>query len=148
MRYDEIRAHVEKVLRKEFDHRFAEIGENGPRATYTPDRFDAARTTLAEGADAFWKRMGKESAEHWLDLTAQSAGISRPELEADRAETLKLLHVGMRAVVDALEGQSKAVHSFDLLTPARTSQRPFWGLWRAWCGCAESGVGEDLVRSR
>ena len=76
MRYDEIRAHVEKVLRKEFHHRFAEIVEKGPRATYTPDRFDAARTTLAEGADAFWNRMGKENAEHWLDLTVDF----RPEV--------------------------------------------------------------------
>jgi hypothetical protein len=50
MRYDELRAHVEAVLRKEFEHRFAEIGEQGLRDTYTPDRFDAARAILAEGA--------------------------------------------------------------------------------------------------
>ena len=30
MRYDEIRAHVEGVLRRKFEHRFAEIGEEGP----------------------------------------------------------------------------------------------------------------------
>ena len=145
MRYDEIRAHVEKVLRKEFDHRIAEIGEKGPRATYTPDRFDAARTTLAEGADAFWKRMGRESAEHWLELTAQSAGISRPELEADRAETLKLLHVGMRAVVDAIEGQSRAVHSFDLVSPPEPSKGPSGATGGLGAGVSEVASGKTLA---
>ena len=145
MRYDEIRAHVEKVLRKEFDHRFAEIGEKGPRSTYTPDRFDAARTTLAEGADAFWKRMGNETAEHWLDLTAQSAGISRPELDADRAETLKLLHVGMRAVVDALEGQSKAVHSFDLVTLPEPSNGPSGASGGLGAGMPKAASGKTLA---
>lgn len=66
MRYDEIRAHVERVLRKEFEHRFAEIGEKGPRDTYTPDRFDAARTILAVGAEAYWKRLGEEGERVWL----------------------------------------------------------------------------------
>ena len=122
MRYDELRAHVEAVLRKEFEHRFAEIGEQGPRDTYTPDRFDAARAILAEGADAYWKRMGEEGKREWLGKVAQTAGISPDELEPDRAQTLKLLHVGMRAVVDALEGRTEAVHTFKLLSPPDTAK--------------------------
>ena len=122
MRYDELRTYVERVLRKEFEHRFAEIGEKGPRDSYTPDHFDAARTILAEGAEAYWKRMGEEGARDWLGKVAQTAGISPDELEPERAQTLKLLHVGIRAVVDALEGRTGAVHTFDLLDPPETAK--------------------------
>lgn len=124
MRYDELRAHVETVLRKEFEHRFAEIGEKGPRDAYTPDRFDAARAILAEGAEAYWKRTGEKGERDWLGKVAQTAGISPDELEPDRAQTLKLLHVGIRAVVDALEGRTEAVHAFDLLKPPQAANVP------------------------
>lgn len=40
MRYDEPRAHAEKVLRKEFGHRFAEIDEKGLRPTHTNGPFN------------------------------------------------------------------------------------------------------------
>jgi integrase len=122
MRYDEIRSHVERVLRREFEHRFAEIGEKGPRDTYTPDRFDAARAILAEGADAYWKRMGEEGNREWLGKVAQSAGISPNELEPDRVQTLKLLHAGIRAVVDSLESRTEALHAFELLAPPETAK--------------------------
>ena len=118
MRYDEIHAHVQRMLREDLAQRLDELTEKGHRATYTSDRFEDARALLAKGSDAHWENVGSEVVEALLGRFARTSGAPREEVDAHRPEILKLLHHGAVAVLEALEGRNKAIHSFDPSAPA------------------------------
>ena len=71
MRYEEIHAHVQKLLREDLARRIEELKEKGPRATYTPSAFEGARTVLAKGPDAQWEHVGADVVKSQLERFAQ-----------------------------------------------------------------------------
>ncbi len=120
MRYEEIHSHVQKLLREDLARRIERMNASGPPPSNTPEKFAEVHTILEEGSDALWTRLGKNAADAQLARFAESSGVALAEVEAHRAEILKLLHIGTAAVLKAVEGRYDALNRFDLLGQPET----------------------------